>query len=128
MARFDPYVEELLDFLLTRLDEPGFDRLLAHEPRRIPAAYVETGGGRCETRVVFFTGCGTCSRIPPGTLFNGYLGINVENWPCTPVLSLVLRFADDPGYHEGWRPEFARFVSGRFVHEDEVDWQPPGGP
>ncbi|GAB3984409.1 hypothetical protein GCM10029978_094020 [Actinoallomurus acanthiterrae] len=120
MARFDRYVEELLDFLLTRLDEPGFDRLLVHEPRRMSAAYVETGGGRCETRGVFFTGCGTCSRIPPGTVFTGYPGIDVEDWPCTPVRSLMLRFADDPGYDEAWRPAYARLVSGRFVHEDEV--------
>ncbi|MGI5206052.1 hypothetical protein ACQEU6_31330 [Spirillospora sp. CA-108201] len=45
MARFEQFVEELLDFLLTRLDEVGFERLVAHEPRRMAAGYMFTDRG-----------------------------------------------------------------------------------
>ncbi|SEH01025.1 hypothetical protein SAMN05444920_118214 [Nonomuraea solani] len=114
MTRFEPYVEELLDFLLKRLDEAGFERLLVHEPRRMYAPYIFSGGGRVEQRGLMFTGCRTCSRIPEG-------GFNVEAWPCAHVLRLTLRFADDPGHHPGWRPENALFASGRLIHPDDAE-------
>lgn len=118
MARFDRSVEELLNFLLTRLDKSGFERLVAHEPKRTAAAYFESGGGRAETRVAMFTGCATCSRVPPGSLFLSYHHINVEAWPCQQVRSLALPFADDPEFQDGWQPEYAFFASGKPVHQD----------
>ena len=117
MPRYDPFVEEVLGFLLERVDEGGFGLLVAHEPRRKSAAYFEGGGGRAETRGVWFTGCTACSRIPPYTLFMGHGGVNVPAWPCVPVRELALRFAGDPDYCEGWRPEAALFASGRFIDE-----------
>ncbi|MGY0060637.1 hypothetical protein ACWY4P_29540 [Streptomyces sp. LZ34] len=116
MARFEGFVEELLDFLLTRLDEAGFERLVAHEPKRMGASYIFTGGGRCETRVDMFTGCVTCSQVTP-------LSLKVEAWPCLPVRTLALRFADDPDFAYGWRPEYAVFASGKLVHPvGDVEW------
>ncbi|MFD7505737.1 hypothetical protein [Streptomyces sp. NPDC059850] len=117
MPRYDRFVEELLDFLLTRVDEDGLARLVAHEPRRMHAAYFEGGGGRAETRGMSFTGCTACSRIPPYTLFLDYGRIDVPAWPCEPVRELALRFADAPDYRTGWRPEGAVFASGRLIHE-----------
>jgi hypothetical protein len=112
------FVEELLDFLLTRLDEADFARLVAHEPQRMSAAYFQGGGGRAETRGLMFTGCAACSRIPPYTLFRSFGHINVPVWPCPPVRALTLRHADDPDYREEWRPEVAVFASGQLVHPD----------
>ena len=40
VARFERFVEELLDFLLTRLDEAGFEQLVVHEPQRMVAAHM----------------------------------------------------------------------------------------
>ncbi|MEV0386441.1 hypothetical protein [Nonomuraea sp. NPDC050643] len=117
MARFEPFVEELLDFLLRRLDEAGFERLVVHEPRRMCAPYIFSGGGRVEQRGLWFTGCRACSHIPQG----GFGGdVDVEAWPCPHVLSLTLQFAADPDYRQGWRPENALFASGRLVHPDGV--------
>ncbi|MGW2324301.1 hypothetical protein ACWC5C_00890 [Streptomyces sp. NPDC001700] len=118
MARYDRFVEELLAFLLTRIDEDGLVRLVAHEPRRMSAPYFEGGGGRAETRGVWFTGCTACSRIPPGTLFLGHGHIDVPAWPCLHVRALALRFAGDPGYRAEWRPEFALFASGRLIDQE----------
>ena len=118
MAGYDRFVEELLGFLLVRLGETGFARLVTHEPTRISAAYFQGGGGRAETRVARFTGCATCSQVPPGTLFPSYGGITIEAWPCLPVRSLVLPFADDPDYREWWKPEHALFASGKLVNPD----------
>ncbi|MEU0808220.1 hypothetical protein [Streptomyces sp. NPDC005970] len=116
MARFERFVEELLDFLLTRLDEAGFERLVAHEPERMFASHIFSDGGRCETRVVSFTGCRACSQITPGSL-------EVEAWPCLPVRTLALRFADDPDHAYGWRPEYAVFASGKLVRPvGDVEW------
>jgi len=115
VVRLDPFVEELLGFLLTRIDEKGFNHLVAHEPRGTAAPYLETGGGRAETRATYFTGCATCSRIPPGSLFTSYLHINIETWPCQSVRTLALPFANDPDYDPAWRPEFAVFASGKPV-------------
>ncbi|AEM85640.1 hypothetical protein [Streptomyces violaceusniger] len=118
MPRYDRFTEELLGFLLTRLDdESDLEHLVTHEPRRISAAYFEGGGGRAETRVMRFTGCAACSRIPPYTLFPSYGRITVPAWPCLPVRALALRFAGEPDYCDGWRPEVALFASGRLVHE-----------
>ncbi|GAA2070797.1 hypothetical protein [Actinomadura alba] len=119
MARYNRFVEELLDFLLIRLDETGFARLVVHEPKRMSAAYFEGGGGRAETRGATFTGCATCSQIPPGSLFASYVHINVEEWPCLHVRSLALPFAGDPDYRDGWRPDHAVFASGKLVHQDD---------
>ncbi|MDA2810271.1 hypothetical protein O4J56_06430 [Nocardiopsis sp. RSe5-2] len=117
MPRYDRLVEEFLDFLLTRMsEEEDLLFLITHEPRRMYAAYLETGGGRCETRGVDFTGCGVCSRIPPYTLFADYVHINVPAWPCPAVRALALRFADHADFRDNWRPESALFASGRPVH------------
>jgi hypothetical protein len=118
---FDHFVEELLGFLLTRLDEVGFAWLVTHEPQRMGAAYFEGSGGRAETRGVRFTGCAACSRIPPRTLFPTHGDINVPAWPCPPVRELALRFADAPDYRDDWRPEFALVASGRLLHEPRYD-------
>ena len=117
MPVFDEFVEQLLGFLLTKLDEADFAWLITHEPRRMSAAYFEGGGGRAETRGVWFTGCAACSRIPPGTLFPAHRDIDVPVWPCPPVRELTLRFADDPGYRDDWRPEFVLVASGRLACE-----------
>ncbi|MEU7743443.1 hypothetical protein [Nonomuraea sp. NPDC049158] len=101
MARFEPFVEELLDFLLTRLDEAGFERLVVHEPRRMCAPYIFSGGGRVEQRGMWFTGCRACSQIPRGGFGSD---INVEEWPCLHVRSLTLQFADDPNYGDSDTP------------------------
>ncbi|WP_067823495.1 hypothetical protein [Actinomadura kijaniata] len=123
MARFERFVEELLDFLLMRLDEEGFERLVVHEPQRMSAAHMFTGGGRCEVRVDRFTGCSACSRVPPGALFTSFLHTDVEAWPCPPVRSLALQFSDDSDYRYGWRPEYAVFASGKLVHPvGEIEW------
>ena len=121
MPRSDPVVEELLGFLLTRLDGASFESLATHEPKRMTAAYFEGGGGRAETRGIWFTGCVTCSQIPPGTLFRSHSHIDVPEWPCQPVREQTLHFADDPDYRDEWRPEFALFASGRLIHEDDHD-------
>jgi hypothetical protein len=42
VARFDRFVEESLDVLLSRLDETGVERLADHEPKRISFYW---GGG-----------------------------------------------------------------------------------
>lgn len=116
VARFEKFVEQLLDFLLTRLDEAGFERLVAHEPRRMCAPFIFSGDGRVEQRGMWFTGCCACSQIPSG----GFGGdIKVEAWPCFHVRSLTLQFADDPDYRQGWRPEHALFASGRLIHQDD---------
>lgn len=117
MARFEPFVEELLDFLLKRLDEAGFERLVVHEPRRMYAPYIFSGGGRVEQRGLGFTGCCACSQIPQGGFGSD---ITVEAWPCLHVRSLTLQFVDDPDYCQGWRPENALFASGRLIHPDDV--------
>jgi hypothetical protein len=124
VGRID-HVEELLDFLLARLDKIGFARLVVHEPKRMYAAYIETGGGRVETRGLTFTGCATCSKMPSDADFASYGHINVEEWPCLRVRSLALGFADDPEYREWWRPQHAVFASGKLVHQDG-DRQWPG--
>lgn len=132
MPRFRPYEEELLDFLLTRLDEADdeadFACLVTHEPKQMMAAYMETGGGRCETRTTTFTGCTTCSVSTPAREFGHFAAIDIEAWPCGPVRLLALRFADDPDYRYWWKPEHADFVSGKLVHQ-EADriwpWQLP---
>ncbi|WP_255954507.1 hypothetical protein [Streptomyces odontomachi] len=109
MARHAPWIEELLGFLLMRLDEAGFERLVAHEPRTMPAPYIETAGGRAEQRALRFTGCTSCSRIPPHSLHSA------EEWPCRAVRAMALPFADDTGYCEAWRPEYTRSASGDFL-------------
>ncbi|WP_329361545.1 hypothetical protein OG896_01310 [Streptomyces sp. NBC_00669] len=125
MPSFEPYAEALLGFLLSRIDEDGFASLLDHEPKRMPAWYVERGGGRFESRMVMFTGCVTCSRIEPGSEFSSYVEIDVEQWPCLRVRRLALAFHDDPDYREEWRPELAMHVSGRrFCQEDGDQWPP----
>jgi hypothetical protein len=125
VPRFEPYAETLLGFLLSRLDEDGFASLVDHEPKRMPAWYFESGGGRAESRMVMFTGCVTCSRIDPGSEFASYFHINVERWPCLHVRRLALVFRDDPDYCQGWRPEWAVHVSGRpFCQEDSDPWPP----
>ncbi|WP_284745994.1 hypothetical protein [Amycolatopsis sp. RTGN1] len=121
MPRYDHFVEELLGFLLARLDEPGFARLVTHEPQRMTAAYFEGGGGRAETRTVSFTGCVTCSQIPPCTLFRSHGHIDVPAWPCLPVRELALSFANAPYYRDEWRPEFTVVASGQLVHQPDQD-------
>ncbi|MFC4010885.1 hypothetical protein ACFOY2_26905 [Nonomuraea purpurea] len=142
-------MEELLDFLLMRLDESGFAQLLAHEPRLMAVSYWDsTPGNRWGPHLVQFTGCATCSQIPPRVVVNPvtgaelvlwrvidvraylerhdranheleswgrYLDLSVEAWPCRQVRSLTLPFADDPGHHDKWRPEYAAFASGQLV-------------
>ncbi|MET9245381.1 hypothetical protein [Nonomuraea sp. NPDC003709] len=80
MARYERFVEELLDFLLMRLDETGFAQLVAHEPRRMYAAYIESGGGRCETRGSGFTACATCSQIPSRVVVDSVTGVECLLW------------------------------------------------
>ncbi|NBE97254.1 hypothetical protein FE391_26150 [Nonomuraea sp. KC401] len=166
MDRYDRFVEELLDFLLIRLDETGFAQLVAHEPKRMIAGYSNgsyyVAGNRWGPQTAWFTGCATCSPIPsrvvvdPGTgaecvqwraidwkasregavpheqrhgrthqleTWGTYLEMNVEAWPCLHVRSLALPFADDPGYHDEWRPEYAVFASGKLCHPyDDCQW------
>ncbi|TDE28566.1 hypothetical protein [Actinomadura sp. 6K520] len=123
MARFEHLVEELLDFLMMRLDERDLERLVVHEPQRISAAYMFTEDGRCEVRVDRFTGCSACSQVPPEALFASPLHIDVEAWPCSPIRSLALAFFDDPDFRYWWRPEYAVFASGRLVHPvGEIEW------
>ncbi|MFJ1886947.1 hypothetical protein [Streptomyces sp. NPDC088137] len=114
MARHALWVEDLLGFLLMRLDETGFEYLVAHEPRAMWAPYIETAGGRAEQRARSFTGCATCSRLPPDWLYYA-----AEEWPCQAVRSLALPFAGDPEYREAWRPEYARLASGKSIHHDD---------
>jgi hypothetical protein len=109
-------VEELLEFLFVRLDDDGFATLVAHEPRQMLAPYIETGGGRCEQRSAGFVGCVSCSEIISGG-YGDYQSINVEAWPCRPVRELAARYADAAEYNEGWRPEYAGFVSGKLLSE-----------
>ena len=80
MAGNDRYVEELLNFLLERLDETGFAQLVAHEPKRMYAAYIFSGGGRVETRGASFTGCATCSQIPSRVLIDPVTGAECVLW------------------------------------------------
>ncbi|MEV6592553.1 hypothetical protein [Streptomyces acidicola] len=114
MARHALWIEELLGFLLMRLDETGFEQLVAHEPKRMTAPYIETAGGRAESRAIYFTGCVTCCQLlPPDSLYYA------EAWPCQAVRSLALPFADDPEYAEAWRPENAMLASGKFIHPEQ---------
>ncbi|MET9217362.1 hypothetical protein ABZX65_01050 [Streptomyces sp. NPDC003300] len=80
--------------------------------------------------MVMFTGCVTCSRIEPGSLFTSFFRIDVEQWPCLHVRRLALAFRGDPDYCEGWLPEQALHVSGRlFRQESSEEWppvRPPG--
>ncbi|MFI1098511.1 hypothetical protein [Streptomyces sp. NPDC020917] len=115
MGRHAPWVEELLGFLLTRVDETGFGHLMAHEPSAMSAPYIETAGGRAEQRALRFTGCATCSQLPPLRLY-----YRAEEWPCQAVRALALPFADDPEYREAWRPEYARRPSGEFLRPDAL--------
>jgi len=122
-------MEELLAFLLMRLDETGFEQLVAHEPKPMAAPYIETAGGRAEDRARYFTGCATCCQpLPPDSLHH-----YAEAWPCQAVRSLALPFADDPEYAEAWRPEYAMLASGEFIHPEreearhrEAAPRPPG--
>ncbi|MEV5720719.1 hypothetical protein AB0L41_43225 [Amycolatopsis mediterranei] len=121
MPRYERFVEELLGFLLARLDEPGFARLVAHEPKRMMAAYFEGAGGRAETRTASFTGCIKCSQIPPTTLFRSHGHIDAPAWPCMPVRELTLSFAEDPDYRDEWRPKFTLVASGQLLHQPDQD-------
>lgn len=103
MASHDRDTEELLAFLLTRLDETGFASLVDHEPKRVAAGYIETAGGRAEQRARMLVVCVTCSRTSP--LFPRYYPLEgVAPWPCRHVRSLALRFAGDPEFQDWWRP------------------------
>ena len=111
------WIEELLSFLLMRLDETGFEQLVAHEPKRMAAPYIETAEGRCEQRARYFTGCDTCCQLLPPDLLYYY----AEAWPCQAVRSLALPFADDPEYAEAWRPEYAMLASGKRIHPEQEE-------
>lgn len=124
MRKFYGYQEAFLNFLLMRLDERDFatlvthepKTLLTHEPKWMTAPYLETGGGRCETRSTDFAGCVSCSQV--GLLeCGGFLALDIAAWPCGYVRHLALKFADDPEFNEGWRPEYAGFVSGKLLHD-----------
>jgi hypothetical protein len=128
VAVFSSFTEELLNFLLMRVDETGLELLVVHEPNRMSAGYLESGGGRCETRVASFTGCAACSHVAPGKLFPSYLGIDVEAWPCLRIRSMAQFYADDPDFAYGWGPDYAVLVSGMLVHQTaDRRWphQPP---
>ncbi|HWO66263.1 MAG TPA: hypothetical protein VNO31_40145 [Umezawaea sp.] len=73
-------MEELLDFLLSRLDEAGFTGLVDHEPRRMYATFWLRDGGRSEERGTWFTGCATCSRIPSRVVVDPVTGAEHVLW------------------------------------------------
>lgn len=80
MRRLD-HVEELLDFLLTRIDESGLTELVDHEPRRMYATYLCWSSGRgLEDRQVWFAGCATCSRLPSRVVVNPVTGAETVLW------------------------------------------------
>lgn len=91
--------DELMDFLLERLDSAGMEELDGHEPlglaidRDLPMPNWDPPYG-------FVTGCGACSRepVPYG---DGLLRCHeslIEPWPCPHVRSLAQPFAGDAGY------------------------------
>lgn len=97
-----------------RLDETSFEQLVAHEPTRMAAPYIEMAGGRCEHRAIFFTGCVTCCQmLSPDLLY-----YRAEAWPCQSVRSLALPFSEDPEYSEEWRHESLP-ASGNFIHREQ---------
>ncbi|MEU7742126.1 hypothetical protein [Nonomuraea sp. NPDC049158] len=102
MYRYDRFVEELLDFLLMRLDETGFARLIAHEPKRMIAEYSNgnyyVAGDRWGSRTTWFTGCATCSPICSRVMVDPVNGTERVQW----------RAIDWKAYRQGAAPHEQR--------------------
>ncbi|MES4901308.1 MULTISPECIES: hypothetical protein [unclassified Streptomyces] len=96
--------DELIDFLLERLDSTGMEELDGHEPLDLAVELFSHPPNGAP--YAFVRGCRACTRDPvrhaDGTL--GHDESLVEPWPCPHVRALALRFADDPDYLESWRP------------------------
>lgn len=83
MAGHDRSVDELLDFLLTRLDETRFPQLVAHEPKRMVASYnggPYWAGSRSGPQPAWFTGCVTCSPFPSRVVADPVTGAECVLW------------------------------------------------
>ncbi|WP_330358832.1 hypothetical protein [Streptomyces chartreusis] len=96
--------DELIDFLLQRLDSAGMEELDGHEPLDFAVDYYHPRPNVGHS-FRFLRGCGACSRDPI-PYDNGTFGFReslIESWPCLHVRSLALAFADDTHYQESWR-------------------------
>jgi hypothetical protein len=131
MAGHHRSVDELLDFLLMRLDETRFAQLVAHEPKRMVASYnggPYWAGSRSGPQPAWFTGCVTCSPLPCRVVADPVTGAECVLWRAIDVKAYREATAPYPGYRDEWRPQYAVFASGKLVHPDgerQWPWQLP---
>ncbi|MFJ9849313.1 hypothetical protein [Streptomyces sp. NPDC101150] len=93
------WVDELIDFLLERLDDEGVAVLEGHLPRRVSVEYYRPQANQLGACAVLW-GCEVCWTKP-----GEWRPCPEERWPCASVRALTLPFADDPDYRERWRPD-----------------------
>jgi hypothetical protein len=106
-------VDELIEFLLLRLDDDQLDQLDEHQERRFPYTYMPRDRPG-EERLDHAHGCAACTQDPREHGGPAGWGTDwIEEWPCRHLCGLALPFSDDPEFRPQWRERLswgARFV------------------
>ncbi|MFF4950796.1 hypothetical protein [Streptomyces chattanoogensis] len=102
------WIDELIGFLLERLDDDGVAVLEAHLPTRVPVEWCKPVQG---PRVTMVWGCEACWQKP-----EEYRRTPGDRWPCATLRALARPFAQDRDYAGIWwipdHPDHADFWYG----------------